>query len=86
MDNTSLSELKSFVLAGGNLINCQAHLCRVKCRRVERNLVNWSEKNPLQPIYLIYLNRLSDVFFVLARYISSLQNSPEFLWDNGCVE
>ncbi len=86
IDSVELTPLKSFILAGGNFMNCHSHLCRVQCRRVERNVVAWSKENKMHQIYLAYVNRLSDVFFVLARLVSSLEKKPEYLWDNGYKE
>ena len=78
----TLATLKSFVLVGGNLINCQSHFCRVLTRRLERSLISWNKNSQVLPIYLAYLNRLSDLFYVFARRSSFLKNTSEYLWTN----
>ena len=78
-----LPELTSFVLPGGNELNAALHLARSVCRRVERELIDLSEKEDVSKIALIYLNRLSDYLFAAARKSSFLKNTPEFLWKPG---
>ena len=75
--NQKLTPLKSFVLPGGSLINSYLHLCRSVCRRVERSYVALTKENS-KVRNLQYLNRLSDYFFVLARY--SMKGNKEYLW------
>lgn len=79
--NSLLSELKSFVLPGGNQINATLHLARTIARRAERQAWKLKEKEPLSDKALIYLNRLSDLFFVMARYSSLETNDKEYLWE-----
>lgn len=72
-----LEPLKNFILPGGSLVSAQAHICRTVCRRAER-LVSSLEDH--EPIWLIYLNRLSDYFFVLARYLNHTQGIKDIIW------
>ena len=71
-----LEELKNFILPGGHIFISTAHICRTICRRAERLSVLESIPNEI----LIYLNRLSDYFFVLARYIAWKLNVSEKIW------
>ncbi len=75
-----LPALKNFILPGGNLGNSYAHVARCVCRRAERNVVELSHIEKIDPIILQFLNRLSDWLFVFARYLSYVDNSPETLW------
>lgn len=79
--NETLEPLANFVLPGGNIANAQAHVCRTICRRAERAVVSLMEESAVRKDVQIYLNRLSDWFFVVARFISNLEKTPEVLWD-----
>ncbi len=76
-----LKPLDSFVLPGGSLSNAWLHLCRTVCRRAERRVsaLMRVEKAPIEA--LRYLNRLSDWFFVAARFASRRAGAPEYLWE-----
>lgn len=79
--NANLPEMKSFILPGGHVSVSTAHICRTICRRAERLIVELDEKEHLgQPLIIKYLNRLSDYFFVLARYIGHLLGAEEIKW------
>ena len=65
--NAELSELKSFVLPGGAEAAAQLHVARTVCRRAEREALEASGEHALNPLTLVYLNRLSDLLFILAR-------------------
>lgn len=79
--NSKLPEMKSFILPGGHVTVSAAHICRTICRRAERFIVELDEKeHPVQPLIIKYLNRLSDYFFVLARWIGHLLGVPEVKW------
>ena len=78
--NESLSELTSFVLPGGSVINAQFHIARNVCRRAERRAVALSKIETLDPINLKYLNRLSDALFVWSRWISNILGNEEHVW------
>ena len=77
--NHPLPKLNSFILPGGHPSSSWAHLCRTVCRRAERHVVGLSENNSKE---LIYLNRLSDYFFTLARWIHLQTGAPEVVWDS----
>ena len=79
--NAKLPEMKSFILPGGHVSVSTAHICRTICRRAERLVVELDEKEHLdQPLIIKYLNRLSDYFFVLARWIGHLLGAAETKW------
>ncbi len=75
-----LPELKNFVLPGGSSSASHAHLCRTICRRAERRSVALHAQSPVRAQVVVYLNRLSDYFFVLARYILHQQGGEEVIW------
>src|SRR6201989_2749875 len=80
--NSKLPEMKSFILPGGHVSVSTAHICRTICRRAERLIVELDEKEHLdQPLIIKYLNRLSDYFFVLARWIGHLLGAAEIKWN-----
>ena len=79
--NELLSELTSFVLPGGSVINAQFHIARNICRRAERRIVSLAKKENLDTINIRYLNRLSDALFVWSRWISNINGDKENLWD-----
>ena len=79
--NESLSELTSFVLPGGSVINAQLHIARNVCRRAERRVVSLLKKENVDPENIRYLNRLSDALFVWSRWISKIIGDDENLWD-----
>lgn len=76
-----LPELKSFILPGGNTRIAKAHICRTISRRAERRVITLSELTQIDQVIIIYLNRLSDYFFVLARYLSVLDGIDEIKWN-----
>ena len=78
-----LEPLKSFVLPGGGRIGAYLHQCRTVCRRAERDILRLSRSEAVNPALLKYVNRLSDLFFVLARWISKQSGEPEYLWQRG---
>ncbi len=80
--NTTLDELKNFILPSGCEGANRAHLCRVIARRVERKLVNFLDQaeDEVPEHAIIFLNRLSDYFFVLARFLNKKENISETLW------
>ncbi len=77
---SSLQPLRNFLLPGGSLANAQAHICRTVCRRAERLCVRLSEREVIRTEVLVYLNRLSDWFFVGSRMISHSTGTTEILW------
>lgn len=78
--NEHLEPLANFVLPGGHLANSTAHLARTVCRRAERCVVRLAEQESVRDEVRIYLNRLSDWFFVACREISHNLKIPEVLW------
>lgn len=74
--DSDLPELKNFILPGGDQIVATCHICRTVSRRAERKCVAAIQ----YPLILIYLNRLSDYFFVLARYSNKIIGYPEKIW------
>ena len=81
--NAQLPELKSFVIPGGNIKASYAHVCRTVCRRAERQGWRLASQHPIDTIDLKYLNRLSDYFFVLARFFAYLDNNGETNWETA---
>lgn len=79
---SELNPLKNFILPGGHFIASQVHLCRTCSRSVERKMVDFMtiRKEPLPENSLIFMNRLSDYFFVLARYINKHFQINETPW------
>jgi cob(I)alamin adenosyltransferase len=79
--NEPLSELKSFVLPGGSEHAARLHVARAICRRVEREVLAAAGERPVDPLAAVYLNRLSDLLFILARAANSGGGEP--LWRPG---
>ena len=75
-----LPELKHFILPGGSQAISAAHLTRTICRRAERRCVALAHDSHVEPIILLYLNRLSDYFFVLARWLGYNEGVEEIKW------
>lgn len=82
----SLGPLKSFVLPGGGKIGAYLHQCRTVCRRGEREILRLSRTEEIGEWPLKYVNRLSDLFFVLSRWISKQTGEQEYLWQRGLQE
>lgn len=80
---TRLSPLKNFILPGGDQCAAMLHYARTVCRRAERSLVNLDRQESIRPITITYLNRLSDLLFVIARLSNSLSKTPEIKWISG---
>ena len=78
-----LEPLNSFILPGGGKVSAFLHQCRTVCRRAERIVVRLGREEDLGPWPLRYLNRLSDLFFVLSRWIAKHAGEPESLWERG---
>jgi cob(I)alamin adenosyltransferase len=75
-----LQELKAFILPGGSRASSWCHVARCVCRRAERAVVELSLKDKVDTIVIIYLNRLSDYLFVLARALNQAQGIKDILW------
>ena len=81
MFNEKLSSLNSFVLPGGNELNVRFHIARTVCRRCERLVVKLSKTTDVNQNAMIFLNRLSDLLFVLGRYVNYVLGSKEVTWN-----
>ena len=81
--NADLPELKSFVLPGGAEAAARLHVARTICRRAEREVLAGAEDVELNPLVLVYLNRLSDLLFILARAANAAAGVDEPLWKPG---
>jgi cob(I)alamin adenosyltransferase len=78
-----LAPLKSFILPGGGMIAAFLHQGRTVCRRAERDILRLGRREPLGNGPLRYVNRLSDLLFVLSRWASKHLGEPEYLWEKG---
>ena len=81
--NAGLSPLKDFVLPAGTRAAALAHLARTVCRRAERRVVTLSRKQKIAPALPAYLNRFSDLLFVLARELNRAAGRADVLWQQG---
>ena len=80
--NADLPPLKEFILPGGGEAASLCHVARAVCRRAERNLVTLDNEHGVGSELLAYINRLSDLLFVLARVITRYAGEKEVLWRN----
>lgn len=78
--DTVLSPLRAFILPGGSEGGALLHLARAVCRRAERRMVALSREEPLAPLLIPYMNRLSDLFFTLARAVNCDAGIEEISW------
>ncbi len=78
-----LEPLRSFILPGGGRISGFLHQCRTVCRRAEREVLALSRVEPIGEGVLPYVNRLSDLFFVLSRWVGKHLGETEYLWQRG---
>jgi cob(I)alamin adenosyltransferase len=84
--NAELPDLKSFVLPGGTEAAARLHIARSVCRRVERETLAAAQETKLSPLATVYLNRLSDLLFVLARAANATAGAgSEPLWKPGAT-
>ncbi|MCZ6778153.1 MAG: cob(I)yrinic acid a,c-diamide adenosyltransferase [Acidobacteria bacterium] len=83
--NARLKPLHSFVLPGGTRVAAWLHLARTLCRRAERDVVALSQSEPVNSQVIMYLNRLSDLLFVMARH-TNRGPGAEVLWVPGGAE
>ena len=79
--NVDLPELRSFVLPGGTETAARLHVARAVCRRAERDVLDAAEQVDVSPLVAVYLNRLSDLLFILARSVNAGHEEP--LWKPG---
>lgn len=81
--NESLPPLKNFILPGGSLAAAHCHMGRAICRRTERVVVALGQEDSINIAAQHYLNRLSDLLFVLARCLARRKGAQEVLWEQG---
>lgn len=81
--NENLPVLKDFILPGGGPAAATCHLARTVCRRAERCVISLGAKEELPPQSIIYLNRLSDLLFVIARVLARNEGGSEVLWQSN---
>lgn len=81
--NEGLPELTSFILPGGGAVGAFLHQARTVCRRAERVVTRLSREERVEENALVYLNRLSDLLFVLARWAARTRGEAETLWVPG---
>ena len=77
---SELSELTNFILPGGTLMSSILHLSRTIARRAETHVIALSQKEEINKIAIVYLNRLSDLLFVLARVLNKRKNIDDIVW------
>jgi cob(I)alamin adenosyltransferase len=83
--NVDLPELKSFVLPGGSEAAARLHVARTVCRRAEREALATSHEIEINRLVLVYLNRLSDLLFILARAANAAAGRAEPVWKPGAT-
>lgn len=81
--NATLPPLSEFILPGGSRAAATAHVCRTVCRRAERAIVALGKLETLNPQPRQYVNRLSDLLFVLARVLNRFAGGSDVLWEKG---
>ena len=81
--NETIPPAQGFVLPGGTRLSAQADRCRTITRRAERRVVTLAKVAPIDPLVLEYLNRLSDFFFVFARFNNIQNQVEEIYWDKN---
>jgi cob(I)alamin adenosyltransferase len=77
---TELPPLRQFILSGGGQAGAMLHVARTVCRRAERQVVGLSEKVDVSSNVIVYLNRLSDFLFVIARVVNHREGKSEVVW------
>jgi len=80
--NADLPPLKEFILPGGCSAAASCHLARAICRRSERRVLSLSSEEAVNPDAIKYLNRLSDLLFVMARHLNRAAGRPDVLWQH----
>jgi cob(I)alamin adenosyltransferase len=81
--DAKLEPLRAFILPGGVPAAAQLHLARCVCRRCERRLVQLAAADPISGEILRYINRLSDLLFVLARAVNQAAGVPDVIWEQA---
>lgn len=78
---TQVSPLKHFILPGGHKRVSEIHLARTVCRRAERRVMALHQESPVEPVILVFLNRLSDYLFILGRWTAHQLGIEEIKWN-----
>jgi cob(I)alamin adenosyltransferase len=78
--DTELEPLRAFILPGGSPTAAALHVARTVCRRAERRIVDIADEMEIPPLVIVYLNRLSDLLFTLARLANKRASAPETAW------
>ncbi len=78
--DADLEPMRNFILPGGHPAVSQAHICRTVCRRAERRVVQLTASDPIPEVIVRYLNRLSDLLFVMARHLGHLHGVADIPW------
>lgn len=81
--NADLPSLQEFILPAGGHATSTTHLARTVCRRAERRTITLAREEEVNPAAIHYLNRLSDLLFVIARILARFENGSEVLWQPG---
>ena len=81
--NEELQPLKSFILPGGTSLNASLHHARTVCRRAERDIIKLKQIDLVSPEILKFINRLSDLLFVVGRWVTETLGEKETLWQPG---
>lgn len=84
--DAALPPLRHFILPGGHPTVSYCHLARVVCRRAERLVVALNDQSPVEPILIQYLNRLSDYFFILGRFVGNHLGVEEVKWEGRAAK
>ena len=79
--DAQLSPLQNFILPGGTQSAALLHLARTVCRRGERHLTLLTKQEEINPLIVVYLNRLSDLLFVTARYMNHIEDVKDIPWN-----
>jgi len=79
----SLKKIEHFILPGGGKTSAFLHLARTICRRAERRVVELSQKEKINKEVIVYLNRLSDLLFTMARFANKIDKEKEVVWKIG---
>lgn len=77
---TALTPMTTFILPGGHSASAALHVARTICRRVERHLVSFTKTETLDPLFVKFVNRLSDYLFVAARFANHLEGKKDIPW------
>jgi cob(I)alamin adenosyltransferase len=80
--NEVVGPLQNFILPGGSIGAAQLHVARTICRRTERAVLTLAREEPIGGLVMAYLNRLSDLLFVMARYENHQRGIAEPLWNS----